>query len=207
MFKILSGFYKPTSGDVILDEQSVVGYKPSRIAELGMVRTFQETTLFEELTVLENILIGTHKMAKTNVFSALLGLDQQKQGRALTAANETLEFMGLEERRDQLASELPLGSQRALAMAVALASGPRLMLMDEPFAGMNPEETDRMMELTKKIQSSGVTVVLVEHDMKAVMGLCDSITVLNFGTLLATGSPERIRNNPDVITAYLGSGN
>ena len=207
MFKTLSGFYKPTSGDVLLDEKSIVGYKPSHISELGMVRTFQETTLFEELTVLENILVGTHNMAKTNVFSALFGLDKQKQAGALLAATETMEFMGLEQREKQLAMELPLGSQRALAMAIALVSKPRLMLMDEPFAGMNPEETDHMMDLTKKVQNSGVTIVLVEHDMKAVMGLCDSISVLNFGTLLATGSPERIRNNPEVIAAYLGSGN
>ena len=205
MFKTLCGFYKPTGGDVIFDGVNIVGFKPSRISGLGIVRTFQETTLFQELTVLENILIGTHNIAKTNVFSAIFGLDKHKQSIAMETAIETMEFMGLQERRDQLACELPLGSQRALALAIALVSKPRLLLMDEPFAGMNPEETDHMMDLTKKVQNSGVTIMLVEHDMKAVMGLCDSITVLNFGNLLATGSPEKIRNNPEVISAYLGS--
>ena len=117
-----------------------------------------------------------------------------------------LDFMGLVERKQQLASELPLGSQRALAIAIALVSKPRLLLMDEPFAGMNPGETSRMMELTRKVRESGVTIVLVEHDMKAVMGLCDQLTVLNFGSLLAQGTPEQVRSNPEVVSAYLGSG-
>jgi len=112
--------------------------------------------------------------------------------------------MGLTSRLNQLASELPLGSQRALAMAIALMSKPKLMLMDEPFAGLNPEETNTMMDLTRKVRDSGITIVLVEHDMKAVMGLCDELTVLNFGNLLAQGSPSEIRNNPKVIAAYLG---
>jgi branched-chain amino acid transport system ATP-binding protein len=204
MFKNISGFYAPTDGDILFNGASIKGRKPSSISKLGIVRTFQETTLFQELNVLDNILIGTHNAAKTNVFSAIIGLDRNKQRSAELAAMETMEFMGLEDRRDQLASELPLGSQRALAIAIALVSQPKLMLMDEPFAGMNPEETSHMMDLTRKVRDSGVTIVLVEHDMKAVMGLCDELTVLNFGTLLATGTPEQIRNNPKVIAAYLG---
>ena len=162
--------------------------------------------MFQELTVFESTLVGCHLQASTNIFSAVLGLDRQKQRQARESALEVMEFMGLSERKDQLASELPLGSQRSLAIAIALVSGPKLMLMDEPFAGMNPEETRRMMELTRKVSESGVTIVLVEHDMRAVMGLCEYITVLNFGTLLTEGTPEEIRHDEGVIKAYLGGG-
>jgi len=148
---------------------------------MGIVRTFQETTLFQELTVFENALVGSHIKARTDLFSAIMGLGKQKQKAASEKVMEVLEFMGLSDRKDQLASELPLGSQRALAISIALVSEPKLMLMDEPFAGMNSEETNHMMELTRKVQESGITIVLVEHDMKAVMGLCDYLTVLNFG--------------------------
>jgi len=206
MFKNIAGFYQPSEGEIIFSGQTVNGISPHAIANLGIVRTFQETTLFQELTVFENTLVGCHLQASTNIFSAVLGLDKHKQGQAREKALEVMEFMGLSERRDQLASELPLGSQRSLAIAIALVSGPKLMLMDEPFAGMNPEETRRMMELTRKVNESGVTIVLVEHDMKAVMGLCEYITVLNFGTLLTEGTPEQIRHNEDVIKAYLGGG-
>lgn len=206
MFKNIAGFYQPSEGEIVFSGQTVNGISPHAIANLGIVRTFQETTLFQELTVFENTLVGCHLQASTNIFSAVLGLDKHKQSQARDKALEVMEFMGLSERRDQLASELPLGSQRSLAIAIALVSGPKLMLMDEPFAGMNPEETRQMMELTRKVNESGVTIVLVEHDMKAVMGLCEYITVLNFGTLLTEGTPEQIRHNEDVIKAYLGGG-
>lgn len=206
MFKNIAGFYTPTNGDIKFEGKSIKGIEPAKIATQGIVRTFQETTLFEEMTVFENILVGTHKYAKSNLFSALFGRDKEQQEKARDIAEETMEFMGLTERKDQLASELPLGSQRALAMAIALASKPKLLLMDEPFAGMNPEETNHMMTLTRKIKESGLTIVLVEHDMKAVMGLCDQLTVLNFGNLLAAGTPTEVRNNPEVIAAYLGGG-
>ena len=207
MFKNIAGFYTPTSGDIIYRGESIVGRKPHSIAELGIVRTFQETTLFQELSVFENVLVGCHITARSNLFSALLGLDSDRQKQAESKVMEVLEFMGLEERREQLASELPLGSQRALAISIALATGPKLLLMDEPFAGMNPEETNHMMDLTRRVRDSGITIVLVEHDMKAVMGLCDYLTVLNFGQLLAEGTPEEIRNNDSVIEAYLGGTN
>lgn len=204
MFKNIAGFYTPTSGDIVYRGQSIVGNKPHSIAEQGIVRTFQETTLFQEMTVFDNVLVGCHITARSNLFSALFGLDKQKQKKAEDKAAEVLEFMGLQDRHNQLASELPLGSQRALAMSIALASEPKLLLMDEPFAGMNPEETNHMMELTRRVRDSGITIVLVEHDMKAVMGLCDYLTVLNFGQLLAEGTPEQVRNDDRVIDAYLG---
>ena len=204
MFKNIAGFYTPTAGDIRYHGTSITGRKPHTIAEMGVVRTFQETTLFQELTVFENVLVGCHIHARSNLFSAVLGLDRERQWQAARKAGEVLEFMGLAERRGQLAAELPLGSQRALAISIALASEPRLLLMDEPFAGMNPEETRQMMELTRRVQESGVSIVLVEHDMKAVMGLCGYLTVLNFGQLLAEGTPEQIRANDRVIEAYLG---
>jgi branched-chain amino acid transport system ATP-binding protein len=204
MFKNIAGFQVPTMGSIRYQGQSIEGKKPHTIAEMGIVRTFQETTLFQELSVFENALVGTHIRARSNVFSAVLGLGRLKQEAASEKVMEVLEFMGLVERKDQLASELPLGSQRALALSIALVSEPKVMLMDEPFAGMNGEETSHMMDLTRKVQESGITVVLVEHDMKAVMGLCNYLTVLNFGQVLAQGTPEEVRNNDKVIEAYLG---
>jgi branched-chain amino acid transport system ATP-binding protein len=204
MFKNIAGFYPPTQGDIAFAGNSICGKTPHSIAQLGIVRTFQETTLFQELTVFQNALIGCHLQAKTNIVSALFGTDRVKQTNATEQALKVIDFMGLSERKEQLASELPLGSQRALAIAVALASGPKLLLMDEPFAGMNTEETKHMMDLTRKVAESGITIVLVEHDMKAVMGLCRYLTVLNFGSLLAEGTPEEIRANEQVIDAYLG---
>ncbi|MDH3536474.1 MAG: ATP-binding cassette domain-containing protein, partial [Gammaproteobacteria bacterium] len=183
---------------------SIAGRKPHNIAELGIVRTFQETTLFQELSVFDNVLVGCHIRARSNLVAAILGLDRGRQRAAREKVGEVLEFMGLEDRRHQLAAELPLGSQRALAIAIALASEPKLLLMDEPFAGMNAEETRHMMDLTRRVRESGVSVVLVEHDMKAVMGLCGYLTVLNFGQLLAEGTPDEIRHDDRVIGAYLG---
>lgn len=204
MFKNIAGFHVPTKGSIVYQGQHIEGKKPHTIAEMGIVRTFQETTLFQELSVFDNALVGAHIKSRSNVFSAVLGLDRKKQQAASDKVIEVLEFMGLIDRRDQLASELPLGSQRALALAIALVSEPKMMLMDEPFAGMNPEETNHMMDLTRKVRESGITIVLVEHDMKAVMGLCSYLTVLNFGQLLAQGTPDEVRNNDRVIEAYLG---
>lgn len=206
IFKNIGGFYKPTKGEIIYDGKSIAGVHPCKVSGMGLVRTFQETTLFDELSVFENALVGCHMTAKTNLFSAIFGLDRQKQAEAREKTMDVLDFMGLADRKDQLASELPLGSQRALALAVALNADPKVLLMDEPFAGMNPEETNQMMKLTVKLQERGITIVLVEHDMKAVMGLCGYLTVLCFGKLLAEGTPEEVRNNDKVIQAYLGGG-
>lgn len=205
-FKNITGYYVPTLGDIRYKGESVAGTKPHAMAKKGVVRTFQETTLFQEFTVFENVLAACHLKASAGGLRGALGLKVKHAFNAKARVEEVLEFMGLSERRDQLASMLPLGSQRALAISIALASDPSLLLMDEPFAGMNPEETNRMMALTRKVRDSGVTIVLVEHDMKAVMGLCDNLTVLNFGQLLAEGTPKEIRENEKVIKAYLGDG-
>ena len=204
IFKNIAGFYTPTKGEIIYQGKNIAGEQPHVIAKMGIVRTFQETTLFQEMTVYENALLGCLGKSHINLFSAILGLDKQQQKAAREKVLEVLDFMGLSDRRNQLASELPLGSQRALAVSIALASEPELMLMDEPFAGMNIEETRHMMDLTRKVLESGITIILVEHDMKAVMGLCHFLTVLNFGHLLAEGTPEEIRHNEKVIEAYLG---
>jgi branched-chain amino acid transport system ATP-binding protein len=205
MFKTIAGFHRPAHGHVIYQGEDITGRRASYIAERGLVRTFQETTLFQELTVHQNVLVGCHLHARTNLFAALFRTDRQKQKAAEERALEVLEFMGLVDRRAQLALNLPLGSQRALAIAIALASEPNLLLLDEPFAGMNSEETGNMMDLVRKVQESGVTIILVEHDMKAAMGLCGKLMVLDFGELLAEGTPEEIRSNAAVIEAYLGS--
>ncbi len=204
-FNVISGYYVPSGGQVIYDGQDISGKKTSSIAALGLVRTFQGTTLFHELSVFENVLVGAHLKAESYVFAAVLGRDRARQRAAEERACEVLDFFGLLARKDELASALPHGLQRALGMAVALMSEPRVLMLDEPFTGMNPEETRHMMGLMERVRSRGVTLLLVEHDMQAVMGLCERITVMNFGSLLAEGTPEEVRNNPEVITAYLGA--
>ena len=204
-FNVISGFYPPSGGAVVYDGRDISGMKTSAIAELGLIRTFQGTTLFQEFTVLDNVLVGLHLRTRAGVVSRILGTDQAAEREARGQAEELLDFFGLGDRTNELTFNLSHGHQRALGMAVALAAKPRLLLLDEPFTGMNPEETGRMMELIRKVRDRDVTMLLVEHDMQAVMGLCDRITVLNFGRLLAEGSPEEIRANPKVIEAYLGT--
>jgi branched-chain amino acid transport system ATP-binding protein len=204
-FNVISGFYPPSAGKVIYDGRDVSGMKTSAIAELGLIRTFQITTLFQEFTVLENVLVGCHLQARAGFFGTLLGRQRDKEAAAEAEAREVLKFFGLGERAGEPTSNLPHGLQRALGMAVALAAGPKLLLLDEPFTGMNPEETGHMMDLVRRVRDRGVTLLLVEHDMQAVMGLCDKITVLNFGQLLTEGAPAEIRRHPEVIEAYLGA--
>ncbi len=204
-FNVISGFYAPTSGNVLYEGEDVSGRKTSVLAELGLIRTFQGTTLFQEFSVLDNVRIGCHRSAKASFFSRILGTDGAVESAATAKAAEILEFFGLQDLAHELTLNLPHGHQRALGMAVALAADPKLILLDEPFTGMNPEETGRMMELVRLVRDRGVTVMLVEHDMQAVMGLCETITVMNFGTLLTEGTPEQVRKDPVVIEAYLGS--
>lgn len=204
-FNVISGFYKPSAGRVIYQGQDIGGLSTAQIARRGLIRTFQSTTLFREMTVLENVLVGRHLHAHASFFRQLLGLTGEIEDRARGAALGILEFVGLGERTQDLAGSLSHGMQRALGIAVALAAEPKVLLLDEPFTGMNPEETATMMVLMRKVRDRGVTLLLVEHDMQAVMGLCDRITVLSFGKLLTEGDPQAIRNDPIVIEAYLGS--
>ena len=204
-FNVISGFYAPTSGRVLYRDQDISGLRTSAIAALGLVRTFQATVLFHEFSVFDNLRVGCHLHAPRGFVSALLGSDRAGEAEARERAEEILDFFGLTERRDELTANLPHGLQRTLGIAVALATDPKVLLLDEPFTGMNPEETRQMMALLRRVRERGVTLLLVEHDMQAVMGLCGRITVLSFGRLLAEGTPEEIRNHPQVIEAYLGT--
>jgi ABC-type branched-subunit amino acid transport system ATPase component len=203
-FNMISGFYRPTAGQVRLRGETISGLHMHEVARRGVVRTFQLSTLFAELSVLENALVGTHMTFRPNIFAAIAGWDAEDRRGARARAEEALDFFGLLEHAHERAGDLPHGHQRALGMAVAMAAHPDVMLLDEPFTGMNPEETNRMMALMFKLRDSGVTILIVEHDMHAIMGLCDRITVMSFGRLLAEGNPREIRAHPDVIEAYLG---
>ncbi len=205
-FNVISGFYAPSRGQVIYLGQDISGQATSSVAGLGLIRTFQGTTLFHQLSVLDNVRLGCHRSAKAGLLKRILGRDRATEEAADEKAHEILAFFGLQELTSELTSNLPHGHQRALGMAVALAADPKLMLLDEPFTGMNAKETKRMASLVRRLRDErGVTIMLIEHDMQAVMGLCEIITVMNFGTRLAEGTPDEVRANPAVIEAYLGS--
>ena len=205
-FNVISGFYAPSSGRVLYRGEDVSGHATSALAARGLIRTFQGTTLFHEFSVLDNVRLGCHRSARASVAARVLGRDRDSEAAADGKARSILDFFGLRDLAGELAANLSHGHQRALGMAVALAADPKLMLLDEPFTGMNPEETRRMGALVRKLRDEqGVTIMLIEHDMQAVMGLCEIITVMNFGALLAEGTPEQVRANPAVIEAYLGT--
>ena len=204
-FNVVSGLDSPTFGTVKLNSEEISKLKMHEIASRGLVRTYQHSTLFFELTVLENAMIGTHVLHRPNIFAAILGLDKEVRIQAESEATKALEFFNLIALKDEIAANLSYGHQRSLAMSIAYASNPKIILFDEPFTGMNPEETKQMMELMRSLKDNGTTILIVEHDMKAIMGLCDSITCMNFGKLIAEGGPNEIRNHPDVIEAYLGT--
>jgi branched-chain amino acid transport system ATP-binding protein len=205
-FNVISGFYAPSRGKVIYLGEDISGQATSALAELGLVRTFQGTTLFQEFTVLDNVRLGCHRSARAGFLQRVLGTDRAIEEAAEEKALRILKLLSLDRLADELSSNLSHGHQRALGLAIALAANPKLLLLDEPFTGMNPEETRQMIELVQLVRKEqDVTIMLIEHDMQAVMGLCDTITVMNFGTLLAEGTPEEVRNNPVVIEAYLGS--
>jgi branched-chain amino acid transport system ATP-binding protein len=206
-FNAITGYLAPSAGEIRFRGTRLNGLKPNRIAELGLVRTFQKTSVFGGRSVLENILIGLHLHSRQRPLAILLGLPSvAREERALEAeARRILEFVGLGARARELGGALPYGEQRLLEIAVALAARPRLVLLDEPVSGMNPVETASFMAKLAEIRVLGITVLLVEHDMKMVMGVSDRIVCLNQGRIIADGTPDEIRRDPEVVRAYLGS--
>ena len=207
-FNVFTGYLKATDGRVRYRGTLLNGRKPHEIADLGLVRTFQRTSIFQSNSVLENMLIGLHRRGRAGIVDTLLASPRKRiEERELAdKAHEILRLVGLEPRAAETAGTLPYGEQRLLGIALALAAQPSMLLLDEPVSGMNASETAKVMKLVESIRASGVTILLVEHDMPMVMRVSDRIVVLNYGRIIAEGPPAAIQSNPDVIRAYLGEG-
>jgi branched-chain amino acid transport system ATP-binding protein len=207
LFNLVTGVFPPTSGQVLFEDQPLTGLPSDRIARRGVSRTFQHPHLFKTLTVLENILLGRHRYDRAGFLSS--GLQtisaRREQRRAREKATAYLDLFGLADSRDRLAGRLPLGQQRYVEICRALAAEPKLLLLDEPTAGLNDKETDDFRDLVFMVHNLGVTLFVIEHHMKFIMEVCDDIAVLNFGKLIAEGPPSRIQDSSVVIEAYLGT--
>lgn len=207
IFNLITGVYKVSGGNIIFESKDIANLEPYMIADAGITRTFQNIRLFKKLTVYENVLTACHFNADYTLLDSVLRLPKfRKQEKALNdQAAELLEIMGLDSRKDLVANNLPYGLQRRLEIARALALRPKLLLLDEPAAGMNPEETEQLMNLIAEIRTRfNLTILIIEHHMDLIMGVCENIMVLNFGCKLAEGTPREVQNNKSVIEAYLG---
>jgi len=205
-FNILSGVYLPTEGVIRFKGKNIIGLKPYQITRLGIARTFQNLRLFPQMTVLENILSGLFTQTKYTILDAVFKTKRFRQAeeKDIKVAYSISNFIGLGNKENELAKNLPYGEQKKLEIARALATKPSLLLLDEPTAGMNPKETDEMIELIRKIRDDGISIILIEHDMKVVMNISDRIIVLDYGEKIAQGKPDEIKSNKRVIEAYLG---
>ncbi len=209
LFNCITCFYKADEGEILLEGEPIHFLTPDRVAQKGIARTYQNIRLFSNMTVLENIMVGRHIHTHYGYVDALFRSRRKKreEEKTLQKSLELLEFVGLKGKGDLFAKNLPYGEQRRLEIARALALEPKVLLLDEPTAGMNPRETEETMEFIEHLRSElGLTILLIEHDMKVVMGISDRITVMDFGKVIAEGVPEEIRSNPRVIEAYLGQG-
>ena len=204
-FNVISGFYNPQEGDILFKGHSVKGFPPHRICRAGMARTFQNIRLWKTQTVFDNVLIAKHCRSTSSVFSAAFRLNRKEEAAQRAQVEELLEIVGLADVKNELATSLPYGKQRRLEIARALAAEPKLLLLDEPAAGMNPQETEELTAFIGEIREKfKITILLIEHHMNLVMGISDRIYVLDFGKLIASGTPAEIQKNQRVIDAYLG---
>lgn len=206
-FNMITGFYDPDEGEILLNGKSIKGLRPDQIAGNGITRTFQNIRLFKEMTALENVMVGVHSRLKAGILGILFNTKRvrEEEERARVEAYKLLEYVGISHIANEAAGSLPYGLQRRLEIARALATNPKIILLDEPAAGMNPRETIEITDFIRKLKNElDLTIILIEHDMKLVMGLSEYIHVLDYGKKIAEGTPEEIRTNPRVIEAYLG---
>ena len=208
LFNVITGYLRPHRGDVRYEGQSIVGLRPFQVAERGIVRTFQKTSIFPAVTVYENIMIALHLQGTAEVFDVLRGgrRVREEEERLAARARELAALVGLDGRADTIAGALPYGEQRILEVAIALAARPRLLLLDEPAAGLNTAERQSLVALVAQIRGQGITILLVEHDVRLVMSICDHVVCLDHGQVIASGEPAEVQAHPEVIRAYLGSG-
>ncbi len=207
VFNMLTGVYRATEGNIVLDGKDITGKNPELINKAGIARTFQNIRLFNEMTVLDNVKVGMHNQVPYGMWTGILRLPayREKEHEMNRQAHKLLKIFDLDAQADLKASQLPYGKQRKLEIARALATNPKLLLLDEPAAGMNPNETAELMQTVRDVRDQfGIAILLIEHDMNFVMGICEEITVLDYGRIIARGDGKAIRNNPKVIAAYLG---